>query len=164
MNIHNPARRRTGTGGRRRATACLCAAAATVLALTGCGRDHSPAPNTLPAPVASAAPLAPPLAPGPAYRAVVQERVGRRLNLSPQQARASLAADPDATLMTLSKPLGTAQDALAATIVSALNEAADSAVRSGRWTPRQAAEEKRFWAAQPQPALISEVSRWFREG
>jgi hypothetical protein len=38
------------------------------------------------------------------------------------------------------------------------------ALRSGTWTAQRASEEKRFWTAQIQPALIAEVGRWFAEG
>jgi hypothetical protein len=164
MDTCKPVRQRMSTRGGRPAAVCLLVTTVTVLALTGCGRDHARTPNTFPVPVASAAPLSPPVAPGPDYRAAVQGYVADQMHLTPQQVRARLQTDPNATLMTLSKPLGVAQDTLASKILSALNKAADSAVRSGGWTIQQATEEKQFWAAQPQPALITEVSRWFREG
>ena len=164
METHGPIRKRTSTWGRQPAAVCLLVLAGTVVALAGCGRDHARTPSTFPAPIASAAPLSPPVAPGPDYRTAVQASVAYQMRLAPQQIRARLRADPNATLMTLTKPLGLAQDQLAAKILSALNEAADSAVRSGGWTIQQGIDEKQFWGAQPQPALITEVSRWFREG
>jgi uncharacterized membrane protein len=164
MDTHGPIRKRMSTWAGRPAAACLLVTTVTVLALTGYGRDHARTPNTFPAPVASAAPLSPPVAPGPDYRTAVQGYVADQMHLIPQQVRDRLQADPNATLMTLSKPLGIAQDTLAPKILSALNEAADSAVRSGGWTTQQATEEKQFWSGQSQPALITEVSRWFREG
>jgi hypothetical protein len=164
MDTDRSIRKRTSTWGGRPPAVCHLALAVTVLALAGCGRAHPRTPNTFPAPVASAAPLSPPVAPALDYRTAVQAYVADQLHLTPQQVRARLQADPNATLMTFAKPLGVAQDTLAPKILSALNEAADSAVRSGGWTIKQATEEKQFWATQPPPALITEVSRWFREG
>jgi hypothetical protein len=63
--------------------------------------------------------------------------------------------------MNLAKPTGMAEDQLALAIRDDLNRAADEAVQSGTWTPRQARDEKRFWASQSDGSLITEISAWY---
>jgi hypothetical protein len=98
------------------------------------------------------------------YRTAVEQQVATYLHLDIPQLRTQLRSDPEATLMVLAKPLGLAQDQLAAVVLSALNDATDAAVGSGTWTAQQATREKKFWKIQTWPALITEISRWLREG
>ena len=136
---------------------------ALAVAVTACGRGQSTTPGGVAPPAATRAPLSPPAPVSLEDRTAVEQQVASRLHLDPAQVRAQLHADPNATLMTLAKPLGLAQDQLGAIILAALNDRADTALRSGTWTAQQANQEKQFWTAQPLPDLIAEISRWFRE-
>ena len=141
---------------------CLLIAGA-VLALAACGTDRPAEANRAPAPIAATTPLSPPVATSPDYRKAVEEKVAGWMRLTPVQIRTQLQADQGATLMNLAKSGGFAQDQLASAILSALNDSADSAARSGTWTAEQANQEKQYWTAQSQADLITEISRWFRE-
>jgi hypothetical protein len=110
----------------------------------------------------SSAPLAPPTSPEAAYRSRVTQQVTDALQQSRDQLAAQLQADPQATLITLAKPLGIAQDRLAQIVLDALNDAADANGTARLWTPQEVAAEKAFWASQDQGQLIAEVSRWLR--
>ncbi|WP_322770338.1 hypothetical protein [Frankia sp. Cr1] len=136
---------------------------ALVLAATACGGGQSSAQGGVEPPAATHAPLSPPLPVSLEDRTAVEQQVAARLRLDPAQIRAQLQAEPNATLMTLAKPLGLAQDALGPIILAAVNDRADAALRSGTWTAPQANQEEQFWTAQTQPDLIAEISRWFRE-
>jgi hypothetical protein len=115
------------------------------------------------APAPAAAPLSPPVAAQADDRSAVCAQVAAGLHADPAQVTAALRADSNASLMTLAKPRGLAQDQLAELILAALRDRADARLRSRAWTAQQAEQDKQFWSAQPQPDLISEVSRWFRE-
>jgi hypothetical protein len=132
--------------------------------LAGCGRSGFTAGARPPAPpplVSSRPALVPPVTADTHYRHIVEARIAARLRLSTRAIRAQFRADPGSTLMNLAKPLGLAEDQLAATVTAALNHAADAAVQSGTWTARQARDEKRFWKAQPVDSLITEISEWY---
>jgi hypothetical protein len=156
----HPRTRPPTSAGLRIAAGLLIALA---LAATACGRGQSSAQGGVAPPAAARAPLSPPVAVSLEDRTAVEQQVAARMRLDPARIRAQLQADPNATLMTAAKPLGLAQDQLAAIILAALNDRADTALRSGTWTAPQASQQKQFWTAQPQPDLIAEISRWFRE-
>jgi hypothetical protein len=63
--------------------------------------------------------------------------------------------------MNLAKPFGLDQDQVATVALASLELAADSAVRTGRWTVAAARKEKDYWKTQRSPSLIAEVSLWF---
>jgi hypothetical protein len=91
----------------------------------------------------------------------VEVAVASRLHLTRAAVASQLRAAPGSTLMNLAKPLGIAEDQLAAAIRRELNRTAGTAVQSGTWTSRQAGDEKRFWASQPAGSLITEISAWY---
>lgn len=149
-------------------TLCALLVASTAGALTACGTSRPPTVAQTPAPVASAPRLHPPRTANLAYRRAVETDIARRLHTPladlESQLRSQVRAAPGSTLMTLAKPLGFAQDQLGTIVLASLDDAADAAVRSGRWTPTGARKEKRYWTAQPAPSLITEVTRWFVNG
>jgi hypothetical protein len=106
--------------------------------------------------------LSPPFTLSDAYRSEALSRIATALHKTDDQIRDDLQRQPTATLMTLAKPQGLAQDQLAASIRAALTAAGESQVRSGTWPPSQAAQLRAFWSAQPDPAIITQVSQWFR--
>jgi hypothetical protein len=114
-----------------------------------------------PAADASSPPLDPPIALDTSDRAAVVEHVAAALHQDPAQLGAALRSDRSATLMTLAKPMGVAQDRLAEIVLAALREVTDLRGSSGSWTQSQVVAETRFWTAQAHGALIAEVSRWF---
>lgn len=138
------------------------AAAATAVLLAGCGASRHADVTRRPGAVTpvSMARLRPPLAPDRLYRQAVEAGVARRLHTPLTEIESQLRSAPGSTLMDLAKPLGFAQDQLGAVVLASLDDAADAAVRSGRWTPAGAREERRYWTAQPAPSLIAEISRW----
>jgi hypothetical protein len=156
--------RSTTTHARRCPAIAAAGALAVAVLVAGCSAsahrvavDHQPPPN-----VSAAVPRAP-VSLGPDYQAAVTDVVATTMKLSTTRIKADLAAQPDSTLMNLAKPLGFAQDALAASIRSALSAATAAQVRSGTWTPSQAAQLTTFWTAQTDPSLITRISQWFRE-
>jgi hypothetical protein len=140
----------------------LVAIAFSGLVATGC--DGTATTSAPPAPSASSARLSPPIAVSSDYRTAVERQVAVRLHLSPERVRSQLRADPNATVMTLAKPAGLAQDQLASIVLTALRDSGDAAVGSGSWSAQQAEEENGYWASQSQGRLIAEVSVWFRQG
>lgn len=133
------------------------------LGVAGCGAQTSasPAGSVQAAADPSSPPLDPPIALDASDRAAVVEDIAAALHQDPAQVGAQLRSDPSATLMTLAKPLGVAQDRLAEIVLAALIDATDLRESSGAWTQNEVIAEKQFWAAQTQGALIAEVSRWF---
>jgi hypothetical protein len=63
--------------------------------------------------------------------------------------------------MNIAKPLGVAQDALGRIVLTSLDNAADSAARSGRWDALAATRQKQYWNAQDPASLIAQASQWF---
>jgi hypothetical protein len=137
-------------------------ALAAVLTLAACSAH--PVADTDPPLAADRTPLSPPVAPSAQYRAAVEDQVATVLHTTTPQLRSQLSADPRLTLMNLAKPAGLSLDQLAAAILSALKGATNAAANSGAWTGEQANQEKQYWSAQSDPNLISEISRWFRDG
>ncbi|MFI5254888.1 MAG: hypothetical protein ACHQ15_05470 [Candidatus Limnocylindrales bacterium] len=133
------------------------------LAVAGCGAQTPASPAGLVQSAAdpSSPPLDPPVALDASDRAAVVERIAAALHQDPDQLGAQLQSDPSATLMTLAKPLGIAQDRLAEIVLAALSDVTDGRGASGSWTQNEVVAEKQFWAAQTQGALVAEVSRWF---
>ena len=134
------------------------------LAACGMGRPSSQAGVAQqPPPNAFGPSLSAPIAPDASYRTAAARQIAGALRLDQSELRTRLQADSSATLMTLAKPLGLAQDQLAEIVLAALNDAGDLYVRSGNWSQKQAEAEKAFWAAQTQGDLVAEVSRWLRD-
>ena len=133
------------------------------LAMAGCGA-RTPTSSTESIQSAadpSSPPLDPPVALDASDRAAAVERIAAALHQDPSQLGAQLQSDPSATLMTLAKPLGIAQDRLAEIVLAALSDVTDGRAASGSWTQNEVVAEKQFWAAQTQGALIAAVSHWF---
>ena len=147
------------------ARATLAAALLAALMLAGCGATRHADLTRLPAPATLAsAPLRPPLATDSAYRKTTEARIAQRLHTPVRDLVSQLRSTPGSTLMNLAKPLGLSQDQLGAIVLASINNAADAAVRSGRWTSTAARKEKRYWTVQPAPSLIAEVTRWLLAG
>jgi hypothetical protein len=154
------------TGGHRAVAAMVrrvvvIAVAALACSVAGCGSSGDPV-GRQPPPAVTAAPLSPPITLTNGYRSDALSRIASALHETSEQIRSYLRAQPSATLMTLAKPAGLSQDQLAAAIRAALTAAGQSQIRSGTWTPSQAAQLATFWSAQPDPAVITQVSQWFR--
>jgi len=152
-----------------RAAVCQLGGSVTVLVavggLLGCGGD--PATSALappPPPLTSFTPLAPPFPVDSTYEADVEGGVASALHLGRNTITAELRSSPGSTLMNLAKPRGIAEDSLDAIILRSLGKAADSEVRAGRWSARDADEETGYWQSQSVPDLISEVTGWFVRG
>jgi hypothetical protein len=139
-----------------RPTAVLAIAA---LALGAC---TSPSPtDPRPAPPATAPAASPPITLPADYRTTALSAIASRLHTSTEALRTDLAA-PSAILMTLAKPLGLAEDQLAATLRSALTDTGQTEVRSGTWTQSQAAQVNAYWSAEPDPVMITQITQWYR--
>jgi hypothetical protein len=158
---------------RKRTLSALVAAATAIIAvaaiiLSACGAGTPSTASRPPQRPASPPQLHPPLGTGRAYRRAVEVAIARALHTPlgelQSKLRSQVVAAPGSDLMGLAKPLGFAQDQLGRIVLASLDQAADAAVRSGRWTPNGARKEKRYWKAQPAPRLIAEVSRWLGHG
>jgi hypothetical protein len=141
-------------------TLTIAVSIAAALALGACGPVAGPAAGPLPA--ASVALPSPPVAIPGGYRDAALRSVAARLHTTVAALRSGLATTPAATLMTLAKPLGFAQDQLAATVRAGLTDATGAEVGSGSWTAMQAAQVSAFWRSIPDDALIAQVSQWCR--
>jgi hypothetical protein len=112
------------------------------------------------APSASSPALHPPIAVSASFQHDVEASIAGHLHSTLASLHTQLAATPDSTLMNLAKPLGLAEDQLAAIVRSSMAGATDASVRTGRWSHAQGAREKRYWATCADPVLIAEVSHW----
>lgn len=158
-----PSRMRSARSRKRRRRSIVAAATLAITLLAACSTStHHTALDQQPPPSVSAVVPTAPLSLGTDYTTAVTDAVATTLKLPAPQISTDLIAQPDATLMTLAKPTGVAQDSLAATIRSALSAATATQVRSGTWTPSQAAQLTTFWTAQTDPSLITRISQWFR--
>jgi hypothetical protein len=140
-----------------RPVAVLAIAALTLGACT------STPPAAPPPPPATAPAATPPITLPADYRTTARSAIATRLHTTIDALRTDLAA-PSMTLMTIAKPLGLAEDQLAGALRSALTDTGQTEVRSGTWTPSQAAQVNAYWAAETDPVLITQISQWYRAG
>jgi hypothetical protein len=158
---------------RRLSAAAAIISTSVLLGLAGCSNPapaHQPPPSGASAVDHSGGALPgcrckpPPVTVDAAYKSAVETSVARSLHRTAAKVRAEFRANPGSGLENLAKPLGLAEDQLARIVLSGLDDAANAASRSGRWTARQAQAEKMYWAKVSDTDLVTGVSSWFVSG